>query len=235
MADQEENPTLPAMGTDKKPGGRPSKAELDAREAALDEREEAMMARMDAMEARLAEWDDLPRVSADEGIQKEHSHRNTKSIRKPVERGLKFPDIEPYLEKYGHECQLFYVNNLNGDVQRWIDHGAEPVPVMQKQERVFEGITDKADSQWVRVVGGSDGEGNYFHVYLLMISHELYDELKLSPIRERQELIRQAMRARAGHDASDYTDGPRLPTYAPNLPSGQTGFEETRETVGSPA
>jgi hypothetical protein len=103
--------------------------------------------------------------------------------------------------------------------------------VLSKAKRVFEGITDAAESKWVRSIGGDDGMGGHFWVYLLMIEPEVYDEVKLAPQRARQELIRRAMKL--GKDASgDDTAGPKLPSYAPYLPTGdQMGVDITRETV----
>jgi len=67
-------------------------------------------------------------------------------------------------------------------------------------------------------------------VYLLMIDPQVYDEVKLAPQRARQELIRRAMKI--GSDQSDdFSGGPKLPTYAPNLPTGDRGVDIQRETI----
>jgi hypothetical protein len=102
--------------------------------------------------------------------------------------------------------------------------------VISRATRTFEGLTDKHESQWVRAIGGDDGFGGHFWVYLLMIEPAIYQEIKIDPERERQAAIRRAIVA--GADQSQYTEGPKLPSYAPNLPSGKQGIEITRETVG---
>ena len=124
---------------------------------------------------------------------------------------------------------MLWVNDRRGDVQRWINEGAEPVPVHTKAAKVFEGITDAHESKWVRNIGGEDARG-HFWVYLLMINPQLYYELKTGPERERQRMIREAIIA--GADQSNYGDGPKLPSYSPNLPTGDgMGFKESRETI----
>lgn len=216
MADKD-NPTLPSSG-------RPSKASLDERTAELEARESALNER----EADLnAQFEARPRTTTDEVAQREHGN-NPKSIRRGMGAAKRL-DADKYIAIH-QDKQLLWVNDLNGDVQRWIDVGAEPVPVANVTNRTFEGITDKTETKWVRAMGGSDGEGNHFWVYLLMIEPALYDEVKLAPIRERQDLIRRAMRL--GSDQSDYGEGPKLPSYAPNLPDGGTGYSETHEVVG---
>ena len=157
-------------------------------------------------------------------VEREHSQMNPKAIRRDIGRSKRL-DADKYLEAHP-EMQLMWINDLSGDVQRWIDEGAEPVPVLSKASKVFEGITDKVDSKWVRGIGGDDGMGGHFWVYLLMIDPKTYDEVKLAPQRARQELIRRAMKIGSDGSAMDGT-GPRLPTYAPNLPTGDRGVDIT--------
>lgn len=229
-----ESPTLPT-----EPGGemktaapkKPTAKQLDERSAEqetrqmeLDEREqELLMREKAAFDGTLPE-----RTSIDEDVvERENADYNPKSIRRDIGRSRRL-DADKYLEKYP-EMQLMWINDLSGDVQRWIDEGAEPVPVLSKATKVFEGITDAIDSKWVRSVGGDDGMGGHFWVYLLMVSPEIYDEVKLAPQRARQELIRRAMKI--GADPSGIVGGIQLPTYAPNLPTGDRGLDITRETV----
>ncbi|MGI9250922.1 MAG: hypothetical protein ACR2PR_06960 [Pseudohongiellaceae bacterium] len=220
-------------------GGRPSKAaldarnkELNAREAELEAREKAIAHEQDQLhQATQHEGTPItslpPRVSADEAIARTRGE-NQKSVRRTMGQHRRL-DVDKYVEQY-QDKKLMLVNDMNGDVQRWIDEGAEPVPVMTTR-RQFEGITDKHESQWVRFVGGDDGMGNHFFVYLLMIDPERYNEVKISPERERQRLIHQSIYG--GGDRSDMDGaGPKLPTYQPHLPSGERGFDETRETIG---
>ncbi len=245
----DQSPTLPKAG-------RPSKAELDERAAELDERgqelarrEAAVMeaeanatAEFEAVEGAKRQLQDAaalsslpgqsgalpPRQSIDEGVERTPGD-NPIAMRAPMRQGKWLADTRPYEAKY-HDKTLMWINDMSGDVQQWIDQGAEPVPVLTRSDRVFEGITDKVESKWVRSVGGGDGMGGHFWVYLLMIDPQRYDEVKLAPERARQELIRRAMVM--ARDNSEMTDGPKLPTYQANLPTGDgVGVSVTRETV----
>lgn len=197
----------------------------DDREAALAERERELAAR----EAALSEREGAlpPRVSADE-VRLKKDGENPKAVRRQMGQPKRL-DVDKYVEKY-QDKKLMLINDVNGDVQRWIDLGAEPVPVMTESDRHFEGITDRHESKWVRFVAGSDGMGGHTWQYLLMISPERYDEVKLAPVRARQELIRRAIHA--GRDQSEDSTGPKLGTYAPNLPTGGRGYSEVRDSGG---
>ena len=230
----ENNPSLPAAGgemktTAKKPTAKQlneREDELELRQMEMDEREQELLRREKA-----AFDGTLPdRTSIDESaVENEHGDANPKSIRRDIGRTKRL-DADKYLEIH-QDMQLMWINDMSGDVQRWIDEGAEPVPVVSRATKSFEGITDKVESQWVRAIGGDDGMGGHFWVYLLMIDPDVYDEVKLAPQQARQEMIRRAMKI--GSDGSAM-GGIQLPTYAPNLPTGDRGVDITRETVAPP-
>ncbi len=132
-------------------------------------------------------------------------------------------DADPYLQAYPDK-KLMWVNQIGGDVDRWLNAGAEPVP-RRTASRTFEGLTDQQESKWVRAVGGDDGTGNSFWVYLLMIDPAIYDHVALAPERARQKAIHDAMYA--GRDQSDTKSG--LQSYAPNLPTGDRGMNVAQE------
>ncbi len=229
-------PSLPDASGEMKPEGkRPTAKQLEARGAELEQRQIELDEReQDVLAREQAAFDgSLPdRTSIDEAVkQDEHDDFNPKAIRRQMQQGKKLADTQVYEEKY-QEQQLLWVNDLSGDVQRWIDVGAEPVPTLSRSSKVFEGITDKVESKWVRSVGGDDGMGGHYWVYLMVIDSDLYEEVKIQPIKDRQELIRRAMKL--GMDTSDIIGGPKLPTYAPNLPTGDRGLDITRETVAPP-
>lgn len=213
-----DKPELPAENK----AGRPTKAQLDTRAAELDTREENLK-RLE-MELEQRSMAPSPPVTAVRD-QREHKVEEPR-VAKPIDVGKKFPDVEPYLEKYGADMRLMWINDMNGDVQRWINAGAEPVPVLLQTERKFAGLTDSHESQWTRVVGGDDGMGNFFWVYLLMMPHQRYDEVKLAPLRKRQDDIRKAIKR--GADQSQGAGG-ELGSYAPNLPTGGRGFEQVED------
>ena len=226
MADNE-TPSLPGKG------GRPSKAELDAREKELADREAELAKRaeaIDAAEAQLLEGrEDQDHVRVPVGGQEQHGH-DSKSTRRAMGHAYRL-DASKYLEEYPH-AKLLWVNDIDGDVQRWIDVGAEPVPVKTKSQRHFEGITEQHETKWVRVVGGTHSNGQPFWVYLLMISPELYEEVKVQPELERQRMIHEAIyggRDQSGGD--DSPRGPKLPTYAPIVGDDERGMQQTTQTI----
>lgn len=219
-------PTLPAP--DKK---RATPKELDERSMELEARELAIAEREDNLEAAKRQVQDAKfearpeRTSIDElGARKDE---NPKAIRRDMGRAKRL-DADKYIEIHQDKA-LMWINDIGGDVQRWIDEGAEPVPVVSKSSRTFEGLTDKTESQWVRAIGGDDGFGGHFWVYLLMIDPAVYQEIKIDPELERQAAIRRSIKA--GVDQSDYSAGPKLPSYAPNLPTGGRGIDIQQETV----
>jgi hypothetical protein len=213
-------PTLPSP--DKKPAA-PTAQELEERTAEL----EARSAELDKREANMhAEFEPRPeRTSIDElGARNDE---NPKAMRRDMGRAKRL-DADKYLEIH-QDKTLMWINDIGGDVQRWLDEGAEPVPVVSKAARHFEGLTDRVESQWVRSIGGDDGFGGHFWVYLLMIDPAVYQEIKIDPERERQAAIRRSIQA--GVDQSAYGAGPKLPSYAPNLPTGGRGIDIQQETV----
>lgn len=212
--------------------GRPSKAALTRKEAELQQREREIEAREGAVEAanrEAAEQEDerlgknARRPTAQ--VREPRHGENRKAARRPMGQHRRL-DVDKYVERYP-EHKLMLINDVNGDVQRWIDEGAEPVEAVSRGERVFEGITDKGDSKWVRFIGGDDGFGNVYYVYLLKIDPDRYHEIKIAPQRERQALIKRSMRA--GRDRSGSGDGQGgsgLESYAPYLPTGERGYDE---------
>ncbi len=221
------------MSEPEKKRGRPSNAELAEENRELREKlaeQEKRTADMetsatnrDMNEGALAKMTGQRRVAT--SAPHEHGHDSRKA-RRSIGRTKRL-DADRYLEAYPNK-KLMWVNDMDGQVQRWIDHGAEPVPVKTPGERKeFAGLTDRNESEWVRAIGGSDRSGGVLYVYLLMIDPGVYDDLVIAPIKERQHEIRR--RIMGGNDQSDDRTGPRLPSYAPHLPTGGVGFDETRD------
>lgn len=212
--------------------GQDQRAEgLNMRESELDDRQTDLDSQLKEIETSRQQLLDaaLPsRVSIDESVAPSNlKGHDSKSIRSPIESGKKFPNIQPYLERH-QDKKLLWVNDYNGDVQRWIDEGAEPVPVLHNKARVFEGITDKAETKWVRVVAG-EIQGVVIWVYLMMIDPDEYHRIRIAPQQRRQELIRRAMAA--GGDRSGYAGNVQLPTYSPTLSIGGQGINISQETI----
>lgn len=129
-------------------------------------------------------------------------------------------DCSLYEEYYkGQGVKLAWIADLNGEVHKWLQAGAEPVPRMKDPQKTFKGINDKFESDWVYVIGGQDDSGNVYRQYLLKMDEKLYDAFKNEPVRKRNEDIQRALKS--GQNQSDTS--PRLPggggiaTYAPEL------------------
>lgn len=221
-----------AMGGQRDGAGRKTNKELEDRSAGLDaqaedlaKREADMQAREEALSAKGIDPNPAPIQPLNERVV--HSKgENPKAIRKEMGRAKKL-DADFYVAEYP-EMQIFWVNDMDGDVQRWINAGANPVPVTRNSNRSFEGITDKLESKWVRAVGGSDGMGAYYWVYLMMIARARYYELEIAPVVERQDAMRAAMSR--GQDQSKLSKSEAgIETYAPNLPTGGRGLQKVTD------
>ncbi len=217
------------MSETEKKAGRPSNADLAAREAELKQREDALEAEMKAREDAVADREEkLEARGTRQPVTTGGSDlkgRDSKSQRKGMGQAKRL-NADKYLLEYP-EHQLMWVNDTNGDVERWLDEGAEPVPVQSKAAKEYKGLTDRRESEWVRAIGGDDGMGGHFWVYLLKVERQLYAELVTEPEQDRLDLIKRAMHM--GRDQSDDNEnrGLKLPSYAPNLPTGGTGFAES--------
>lgn len=142
----------------------------------------------------------------------------------------KVMDVSDYVAAYPNK-KLALVNDLDGEVQRWIAAGADPVPRAETKTRHFEGITDKFNSNWVTFPGGTDEAGKVFEVYLMMMDPEDYYYYKQAPKEERQAAIRQALTrgANQSEENGSLPGGGSIQTYAPNLIDGESrGYNEIR-------
>ena len=152
---------------------------------------------------------------------------NTKSVRRHIGAQIKM-DMQPYVDKYPNK-KLMLINDLDGDVQRWLDAGAEPIPSVVAGRKTYEGLNDKVSNQWVRFVAGQNPSGEAYYAFGLMMDPELYDEYKLAPQRQRHEDIDNAMRRGVASESASLTSGSEIGSYAPNLPTGTgQGYNEIR-------
>lgn len=136
-------------------------------------------------------------------------------------------NMDIYIAEYPNH-KLMLISELEGDVQRWIDAGAEPIPVMTKSRKVYEGINDKHDSKWVRFVGGETSGGATYYLYGLMMDPEAYNDFKHAPELERRNLIKEAMTAGKTDVDQSLGEG-EMQTYAAKLPVGSgEGYNEIR-------
>ncbi len=120
---------------------------------------------------------------------------------------------------------FMWINDMDGDVEKWLHLGAELVPRQNKSMRYYEGFTDRAASEWEMVPGvGSDDKGNTITAYLLMMDADLYHQLKIQPQADKNNHIRNAMGVNIDSESKKLGGG--LQTYSPNLPTGGQGFQQ---------
>ena len=132
-----------------------------------------------------------------------------------------------YVNKYPDK-KLMWINDVNGEVEKWIEIGAEPVPAVNKALKHFKGITDRKDGEWVKVNVGADGNGGGLFAYLLMMDAEEYDYIKVQPLVERQKEISLALGRGTSEEDGALPRGGKVTTYAAELPTGGEGFERSR-------
>ena len=67
--------------------------------------------------------------------------------------------------------QLFWEEDHNGAVEKWLHIGAVVVNRVTKSLKEFKGFTDRATSEWVRVpVGSIDGKTIYNYLMFLPVA-----------------------------------------------------------------
>ena len=146
------------------------------------------------------------------------SGKTDKKVRRHIGAQIKM-DMQPYIEQYPNK-KLMLINDQDGDVQRWLDAGAEPIPTTVSGRKVYPGLNDRASSEWVRFVAGQTPSGEPYYAYGLMMDPDLYDEYKLAPQRKRHEDVENAMKRGVASDSASFQGGENMPSYAPNLPTG---------------
>lgn len=150
-----------------------------------------------------------------------------KNIRPNLNRNMKL-DSEHYEALYPDK-KFMKINDLDNEVQWWLDRGAVPVQRMTDQRKVYKGLNDKGESEYVNWHGGETQSGAPYKVWLLMMEPEDYHKYKIGPQEQRQAEIQKAMRIGKKTAEGESNDL----TYAPNLLSGGKGFEqEVQEGLG---
>jgi hypothetical protein len=167
------------------------------------------------------------------GIPKSKNHESDRNKGADLDMGASSMRKKKRLDSTMYEearpdMKFCWVNDTDGDIDRHIEAGFEPVERKTHSGRSFEGLTDRTDDKWVRSVGGTHDGGATMYVYLLMIDKDRYHAIKIKPNEERNKEIQQAMglAAREGKADSSARDGSDIATYAPNLPTGGQGFSQ---------
>ncbi len=125
---------------------------------------------------------------------------------------------------------LFWENDEDGAVERWLHLGAELVPRKSKSLKHFKGFTDRTESEWECVPVGSKTGGQPLLCYLLFMPEKDYHSLRIEPKEVRNKEILDAMGiGKAPEESRTMPTVTGIKTYAPNLPTGGKGFEQTHD------
>jgi hypothetical protein len=125
--------------------------------------------------------------------------------------------------------QFMWINDLDGEVQKWLAIGAAPVEQQTLHGKIYPGLNDHGANEYVKVHGGADESGRPFYVYLLKMDRDEYHAVKIQPLKDRQNEIREAMGLGVGgiESSSDVLpSGNSIQTYAANNLVGTRGFDQ---------
>jgi hypothetical protein len=152
----------------------------------------------------------------------------TKNVRPKIGAQVKI-DMDRYVAEYP-DMKLMVINDQDGDVQRWLDAGAEPIKAQIKGRKIYEGLNDRSENDWVKFVVGQNPDGSAMMAYGLMMDPDAYDAYKLAPARARQDNIKNAMyQGQSSETPESLEGGGNVGSYAPNLPTGEgKGYNEIR-------
>jgi hypothetical protein len=143
-------------------------------------------------------------------------------------------DASQYLRDPENEgYTLFWCSTENGEVDKWLGLGAEPVRAKSKAAKVYKGLNDNIASEYACVPGvGVDEAGNAVTNYLLKLPEEEYEKLRIQPKLSRNHAILEALGVgRIEEESKTMPQVKGLKTYAPNLPDGGKGLSQEQEQV----
>ena len=143
------------------------------------------------------------------------------SLRLDASHYLRMPEYQ--------EMELFWALSQNGEVDKWLSLGAQPVPRRTKAGKVYKGINDRCESEYEVVPAVSVVEGVAVDAFLLFMTKEDYKKFRIDPKEARNAEIREAMGiGKADSDAKVMPTVKGLKTYAPNVSENSTGLEVQR-------
>ena len=142
------------------------------------------------------------------------------SMRLEVDHYLRMPEYQ--------DMQLFWASTDKGEVDKWLSLGAQPVPRKTQAAKIYKGINDRCNSEYEMVPAVSVIEGIPIDNYLLFMTKEDYQKLRIDPKEARNAEIRAAMgigKANEGQESTVMPGVKDLKTYAPNVSQQSTGLE----------
>jgi hypothetical protein len=126
------------------------------------------------------------------------------------------------------DMQLFGALS-NGDVDMWLDLGAQPVPRASKTGKIYKGINDRLDSEYQIYPAVSHIDGNPVDMFLLFMPKEDYQKYKIDPLNKRNQEIQTAMGiGKVSEEDRVMSNVKGLKTYAPSVGDGKSGLDIQR-------
>tara|TARA_R110000868_G_scaffold142824_4_gene360354 strand:- start:587 stop:1138 length:552 start_codon:yes stop_codon:yes gene_type:complete len=138
-------------------------------------------------------------------------------------------DYEHYLRMPEYKDKQLFLAHSNGDVDRWLALGAQPVPRVSKSTTIYKGINDRMDTEYQVYPSVSVIDGLPIDAFLLFMEVDEYHRLKVAPLQNRQQELDKAMGiGKASDSVADMGHVKGLKTYAPNVASDTVGLQIRR-------
>lgn len=145
-------------------------------------------------------------------------HRNVIGQQKRI-------NYDHYLEMPEYKDMQLFIAHSDGDVDRWLAAGAQPVPRASQSQRIFKGINDRMQSEYQIYPAVSVIDGHPIDAFLLFMPKEDYNRVKIEPLQNRQAELERAMGIGKSDDGGAVMPNVKgLKTYAPNVTSDAKGL-----------
>ena len=164
-----------------------------------------------------------PIIDQEDGL-RERKLTKQERIKSALGRELRL-DASHYMRMPKYEGKQFmWINDKNGEVEKWLRNGAALVPRETGIGKEWEGFSSRNTGQWECVEGtGTLDSGALHHTYLLIMDAEDYNEIKIEPLKERQ---REILAALGRGKTKDAAVGGGLKTYAPAVDGTTVGIKQ---------
>jgi hypothetical protein len=138
-------------------------------------------------------------------------------------------DADHYLRMPEYKDKQLFWALSNGEADKWLSLGAQPVPRRSKSAKIYKGINDRLDSEYEMVPSVSVVEGVPIDAFLLVMDNEDYKKYRIDPKEARNTEIRNAMGiGKADEEARVMPNVKGLKSYAPNVSATKTGLDVVR-------
>jgi hypothetical protein len=134
-------------------------------------------------------------------------------------------NYDHYLQMPEYKGMQLFLAHSDGDVDRWLAAGAQPVPRVSQSQRIYKGINDRMQSEYQIYPAVSVVDGHPIDAFLLFMPKDEYHRVKIEPYQNRQKELERAMgigKSAEGDAVMPNVKG--LKTYAPNVTADQKGL-----------